>query len=50
MKDTDYDYKAAELLRQDCVADLTSKSSPKECYDAALDFLTHCSEVGLYYR
>ncbi len=50
MKDEDYDYKAAEKLRQDCVEDLTTDSSPRECYEAALDFLAHCSEAGLYYR
>lgn len=50
MKDTDYDFKAAEKLRQDCVEDLTAGSSPKEYYEAALDFLAHCSEAGLYYR
>ncbi len=50
MKDKDYDYSAAEKLRRDCTEDLTKDSSEKECYEAALDFLTHCSEVGLYYR
>lgn len=50
MKDKDYDYNAAEKLRCDCTEDLTKESSEKECYDAALDFLAHCSEVGLYYR
>ena len=50
MKDADYDYKAAEKLRQECVEDLTADSSAKEYYEAALDFLAHCSEAGLYYR
>ena len=50
MKDEDYDYKAAEKLRQDCVEDLTADSSQREYYEAALDFLAHCSEAGLYYR
>ena len=50
MKDNEYDYTAAEQLRRECVADLTKDSSERECYEAALDFLTHCSEAGLYYR
>ncbi|MBQ6132770.1 MAG: hypothetical protein IJI65_01300 [Lachnospiraceae bacterium] len=50
MKDTDYDHHAAEKLRRECTEDLTKWSSERECYEAALDFLTHCSEVGLYYR
>ena len=28
---------------------LTSKEK-NQSYEAALDFITHCSEVGLYYR
>ena len=50
MKDDDYSYEDAERLRQECVEDLTKESSVTECYEAALDFITHCSEVGLYYR
>ena len=50
MKDEDYDYESAEKLRQECVEDLTADSSAKEYYEAALDFLAHCSEAGLYYR
>ena len=49
-KDEDYDYKAAEKLRQGCTEDLTRDLTARECYETALDFLTHCSEVGLYYR
>ena len=42
---------AAEKLRVECCADLKrGVSSTKDYYNAALDFLTHCSEVGLYYQ
>ena len=49
MKDKGYDFYAAEKLRAACCEDLNRNSSAKEFYNAALDFLTHCSEVGLYY-
>lgn len=50
MKDEGFDFSAAERLRLDCCADLTKDSPVKDFYNAALDFLAHCSEVGLYYR
>ncbi len=51
MKDSNYDFYAAEKLRVECCADLKrGVSSTKDYYNAALDFLTHCSEVGLYYQ
>lgn len=49
MKDKDYDFYAAKKLLVECCEDLTRNSSAKEFYNAALDYLTHCSEVGLYY-
>ena len=33
-----------------CAALKRGVSSTKDYYNAALDFLTHCSEVGLYYQ
>ena len=50
MKDTDYDFDAAVKLLIECCEDLTKGSSKKEFYNAALDYLMHCSEVGLFYR
>ena len=50
MKDKDYDFEKAEKLRCECVEELNNNSSAKECYAAALDYLTHCSEVGLLYK
>jgi len=48
MKDKNYDFYAAEKLRAECCTGL--KKDVKEHYRAALDFLTHCSEVGLFYQ
>ena len=51
MKDNNYDFCAAEKLRAECCADLKrGVSSADDYYNAALDFLTHCSEVGMFYQ
>ena len=48
MKDKNYDFNAAEKLRVECCAGL--RGNVKDFYNAALDFLAHCSEVGLFYH
>ena len=50
LKDLNFDVNAAAALGEECTQDLTEDSDKKEHYNAALDFLAHCSEVGLYYR
>ena len=51
MKDRYYEFYAAESLRAECCADLQrGVSSAKDYYHAALDFLAHCSEAGLFYQ
>ena len=49
MKDKNFDLRQTIVLCQECTEDLTDSSPAKEYYAASLDFLTHCSEVGLYY-
>ncbi len=51
MKDENYDFYVAERLRVECCEDLKKGvSSETDYYNAALDFLAHCSEVGLFYQ
>ena len=51
MKDKNYDFCAAEKLSAECCADLKrGVSAADDYYNAALDFLTHCSEVGMFYQ
>lgn len=51
MKDEYYDFHAAERLRVECCSGLKKGvATAKDFYNAALDFLTHCSEVGLFYQ
>ena len=49
-KDRNYSFDIARDLYNSCVEDLTSNSSMGEVYAASLDFLTHCTEAGLYYH
>ena len=49
-KDKDYSFSVARDLYNSCVEDLTGNSSASDCYAASLDFLTHCTEAGLYYH
>ena len=49
-KDKGYSFTSARELYNDCVLDLTNSSSASESYAASLDFLTHCTEAGLYYH
>lgn len=49
-KDENYSFSIARDLYNSCVQDLTSHSSASESYAASLDFLTHCTEAGLYYH
>ncbi|MBR1862305.1 MAG: hypothetical protein IJ796_10705 [Lachnospiraceae bacterium] len=49
-KDKNYSFSVAKELYNSCVEDLTSSSSVSESYAASLDFLTHCTEAGLYYQ
>ena len=50
MKDSNFDFIAACDLYNSCVSDLATDSTAKEKYNAALEFLAHCTEVGLYYH
>lgn len=50
LKDKDFAWDAARNLLKECTEGLTEDSPAKEHYAASLDFLVHCSEVGLYYR
>ena len=50
LKDNHYVFSAARDLYNSCVDDLSKDSSEQESYNAALDFLAHCSEAGLYYH
>lgn len=50
MKDNNFDFAAACDLHNSCVSDLTKDSSAREKYNAALEFLAHCTEAGLYYH
>ena len=50
MKDKNYSFASARDLYNSCVGELPDKPPAKESYGAALDFLTHCTEVGLYYH
>ena len=50
MKDSNFDFGAACDLYNSCVSDLTRESSAREKYNAALEFLAHCTEAGLYYH
>lgn len=49
-KDRDYSFSGARELYNSCVSDLTRNASASENYAASLDFLTHCTEAGLYYH
>ena len=49
MKDLNFDASTATTMGKECTQDLAKDSDKKEHYNAALDFLAHCSEVGLYY-
>ena len=50
MKDCSFDFAAACDLYNLCVSDLTKGSTAREKYNAALEFLAHCTEVGLFYH
>ena len=50
LKDSEYCFTVARDLYNSCAEDLTKDSSASESYNAALDFLTHCTEAGLYYH
>ena len=50
MKDSNFDFGTACDLYNSCVSDLTRESSAREKYNAALEFLAHCTEAGLYYH
>ena len=50
MKDSNFDFAAARDLYNSCISDLTKDSPAKEKYNAALDFLAHCTETGLFYH